>query len=288
MFFLKYFITSSLYVKVAIILLFVMVIITLTMALTKFKRIRYISSYIKSFEETFWSGISLDDFYHQNSENLNHPLGMIFKSVYEEWEASENIRTNVYNKQDIKERMLNVANVQKLKILHTCEKYLDTLELFIKSDPFVGLFGTIIGMIEVFYNIDLQNGLNILSTATGIGEALLCVMASVVVALLSMLIHWWFNGRLRDVGDKVDGFIVDVINIFARNLDGLATDNAPIITHNNTQQTTQQTIVQPDVTNNIVKESTSDDTQGNNNNNESDDLPKAKPAKKAKPIDDDI
>lgn len=288
MFFLKYFITSSLYVKVAIILLFVMVIITLTMALTKFKRIRYISSYIKSFEETFWSGISLDDFYHQNSENLNHPLGMIFKSVYEEWEASENIRTNVYNKQDIKERMLNVANVQKLKILHTCEKYLDTLELFIKSAPFVGLFGTIIGMIEVFYNIDLQNGLNILSTATGIGEALLCVMASVVVALLSMLIHWWFNGRLRDVGDKVDGFIVDVINIFARNLDGLATDNAPIITHNNTQQTTQQTIVQPDVTNNIVKESTSDDTQGNNNNNESDDLPKAKPAKKAKPIDDDI
>ena len=279
MFFLKYFITSSLYVKVAIILLFVMVIITLTMALTKFKRIRYISSYIKSFEETFWSGISLDDFYHQNSENLNHPLGMIFKSVYEEWEASENIRTNVYNKQDIKERMLNVANVQKLKILHTCEKYLDTLELFIKSAPFVGLFGTIIGMIEVFYNIDLQNGLNILSTATGIGEALLCVMASVVVALLSMLIHWWFNGRLRDVGDKVDGFIVDVINIFARNLDGLATDNAPIITHNNTQQTTQQTIVQPDVTNNIVKESTSDDTQGNNNNNESDDLPKAKPAK---------
>ena len=288
MFFLKYFITSSLYVKVAIILLFVMVIITLTMALTKFKRIRYISSYIKSFEETFWSGISLDDFYHQNSENLNHPLGMIFKSVYEEWEASENIRTNVYNKQDIKERMLNVANVQKLKILHTCEKYLDTLELFIKSAPFVGLFGTIIGMIEVFYNIDLQNGLNILSTATGIGEALLCVMASVVVALLSMLIHWWFNGRLRDVGDKVDGFIVDVINIFARNLDGLATDNAPIITHNNTQQTTQQTIVQPDVTNNIVKESTSDDTQGNNNNNESDDLPKTKPAKKAKPIDDDI
>lgn len=288
MFFLKYFITSSLYVKVAIILLFVMVIITLTMALTKFKRIRYIGSYIKSFEETFWSGISLDDFYHQNSENLNHPLGMIFKSVYEEWEASENIRTNVYNKQDIKERMLNVANVQKLKVLHTCEKYLDTLELFIKSAPFVGLFGTIIGMIEVFYNIDLQNGLNILSTATGIGEALLCVMASVVVALLSMLIHWWFNGRLRDVGDKVDGFIVDVINIFARNLDGLATDNAPIITHNNTQQTTQQTIVQQDITNNIVKDSTSDDTQGNNNNNESDDLPKTKPAKKAKPIDDDI
>ena len=166
MFFLKYFLTSTLYVKMAIILLFVMVIVALTMALTKFKRIRYINSYIKSFEETFWSGISLDDFYRQNSENLNHPLGMVFKAVYEEWEASEHIRTNVYNKPDIKERMLNVANVQKLKVLHTCEKYLDTLELFIKSAPFVGLFGTIIGMIDVFYNIDLQNGLNILSTAS--------------------------------------------------------------------------------------------------------------------------
>ena len=293
MFFLKYFITSTLYVKMAIILLFVMVIVALTMALTKFKRIRYINSYIKSFEETFWSGISLDDFYRQNSENLNHPLGMVFKAVYEEWEASENIRTNVYNKPDIKERMLNVANIQKLKVLHTCEKYLDTLELFIKSAPFVGLFGTIIGMIDVFYNIDLQNGLNILSTATGIGESLLCVITSVAVVLLSMLFHWWFNGKLRDVNDKVDSFIVDVINIFARNLDSSAINNTPVM--QNTQPNTQQMFSNQEIKSNSVNINTTTNQQEVNNDKDDEDnedneqeIPKAKPAKKAKPVDDDI
>ena len=285
MFFLKYFLTSTLYVKMAIILLFVMVIVALTMALTKFKSIRYINSYIKSFEETFWSGISLDDFYRQNSENLNHPLGMVFKAVYEEWEASENIRTNVYNKPDIKERMLNVANVQKLKVLHTCEKYLDTLELFIKSAPFVGLFGTIIGMIDVFYNIDLQNGLNILSTATGIGESLLCVITSVAVVLLSMLIHWWFNGKLRDVNDKVDSFIVDVINIFARNLDSSAINSTPPATQT-IQTTAQQVIVNTEPQNTDINDTTTASVEEKTGNNT--ETPKAKPAKKAKPVDDDI
>ena len=283
MFFLKYFITSSLYVKIAIILLITMIMIALTMALTKFKRIRYINSYIKSFEDTFWSGISLDDFYHQNSENLNHPLGMIFKAIYEEWEASENIRTNVYNKQDIKERMLNVANVQKLKILHTCEKYLDTLELFIKSAPLVGFFGTIIGMIDVFYNLDLQNGLNILSTATGIGESLLCITASIAVSALSMLIHWWFNGKLREVSDKVDSFIVDVINIFARNLDASAINNIPTTTQN-TQTNTQQTFVNQEQQD-VVADA---NTEANTKDNEDTAQQSAKPAKKAKPVDDDI
>ena len=285
MFFLKYFLTSTLYVKMAIILLFVMVIVALTMALTKFKRIRYINSYIKSFEETFWSGISLDDFYRQNSENLNHPLGMVFKAVYEEWEASENIRTNVYNKPDIKERMLNVANIQKLKVLHTCEKYLDTLELFIKSAPFVGLFGTIIGMIDVFYNIDLQNGLNILSTATGIGESLLCVITSVAVVLLSMLIHWWFNGKLRDVNDKVDSFIVDVINIFARNLDSSAINSTPPATQT-IQTTAQQVIVNTEPQNTDINDTTTASVEEKTDNNT--ETPKVKPAKKAKPVDDDI
>lgn len=206
----------------------IIAILSITMALTKFKRLNYINSYIKSFEETFWSGISLDDFYKKNSENLNHPLGMIFKSVYEEWLANDKLKTQIGSKADIKERMLNVANVQKISVLKTCERYLDTLSLFVYITPFLGLLGTIIGIIDVFYTLDIENGLTILSAGAGIGGSLISVALSMCVVLISMFFYWWFNLKMRDVNDKLDGFIVDLLNILGRGLDGTATQGPSV------------------------------------------------------------
>ena len=107
------------------------------------------ASNIKSFEEQFWSGIDLANFYEANKENLNHPLGMIFKAVWEEWLASSSLQSSAGAKPDIKERMLNVAHVQKVKIMRTCENYMDALAMFIKIAPFLGLMGTVIGMIDI-------------------------------------------------------------------------------------------------------------------------------------------
>ena len=134
-------------------------------------------------------------------------------------------------------------------------------------------------MVDVFYNIDLQNGLNIISAATGIGESLLCIIISVCVVLLSMLIHWWFNGQLRNISDKVDSFIVDVINIFARNLDGLAVV-APT-------STTNDEITHPDT---IYKNTNinSEKNEVKNRINKEENTTSAERAKKATPVDDDV
>ena len=100
-----------------------------------------------------------------------------------------------------------------------------------------------------------------------------------------MLIHWWFNGKLRDVNDKVDSFIVDVINIFARNLDSSAINSTPPATQT-IQTTAQQVIVNTEPQNTDINDTTTASVEEKTGNNT--ETPKAKPAKKAKPVDDDI
>ena len=205
-----------------------MVLLALTMALTKFRRVSYINAYIKSFEKTFWSGISLDEFYESNKANLSHPLGMIFKAVYEEWKNNDKLKNHIGSKADIKERMLNIAHVQKVSILQTCDRYLDFLALFIHSAPFLGLLGTVFGLIEIFYSIDIANGISASTSIASIGSSLIVVVASIFVVLLSMLIHWYFNLKLRDTSDKIDSFIVDLLHIFGRSLDETATQGTNV------------------------------------------------------------
>ena len=271
MFTLKYLFYSTIYVKIIVIALLVMLVLVVAMALSKFKRMAYINNYIKEFEKTFWSGISLDQFYEANKDNLSHPLGMIFKAVFEEWQADANLRTSLSAKGDIKERMLNVAHTQKVKILQTCEHYLDALTAFIKVSPFVGLLGTIFGVMDVFYNVDLENGLTITSASYGIGGSLICLVCSLFVVILSMFVYWFFDMKLQSTSDKIDAFIVDFLHILGRTLDGTAINGAPAP---DTSSGTQ--LMQPLPAGN--KEATQQPVQEN----------VSKPPKKARPVDDDI
>ena len=225
MYALKYFFYSSIYIKIIIIGMVFFLILVFAMGINKIKKLNYINSYINEFETQFWSGIDLTQFYQSNKDNLNHPLGMIFKAVFEEWQASESLRGQISARQNIKERMINVANMQKIKVMQTCEQYLDTLSLFIHISPFIGLIGTIIGIIDVFYNIDLQNGLNLPTVSIGIGGSLICILLSVIVVCISMVLFWFFNLKLQKIMDEMDSFIVDYVHILCRGLDGISTTN---------------------------------------------------------------
>ena len=219
MYALKAIITSGIYVQVIFGVLIFGIIMMVAMAFSKRKKLAYINSYITEFEKTFWSGISLDQFYESNKENLSHPLGLIFKGVMDEWNACAAFRNNIGSKADVKERMLNIAHIKKIETMKVCENYLDILKLFIHGAPFLGLLGTIMILINVFYNVDLENGLTIATTGKGIASSLVCIMFSIFDVIVAMGIHFVFDRKAQKVSDKMDAFIVDFLNILTRSVD---------------------------------------------------------------------
>ena len=241
MYTLKYLFYSSIYIKLIVVSLTIILVLVMAMGISKFKKLMFIKNYIKSFEEQFWSGIDLTQFYEANKEqNLNHPLGMIFKAVFEEWKASANLQSLANAKADIKERMLNVAHRQKVLIMQTCENYMDALSTFIHCSPFLGLLGTVLGLIDVFYNLDLENGMTLSNAGVGIGGSLVCIVFSLIVVIIAMPAFWFFNMKIQDISDKIDGFIIDLLHIFGRNLDGTAVNGAPAQPANAGAQMMQQ------------------------------------------------
>ena len=219
MYALKAIITSGIYVQVIFGVLIFGIIMMVAMAFSKRKKLAYINSYITEFEKTFWSGISLDQFYESNKENLSHPLGLIFKGVMDEWNACAAFRNNIGSKADVKERMINIAHIKKIETMKVCENYLDILRLFIHGAPFLGLLGTIMILINVFYNVDLENGLTMATTGKGIASSLVCIMFSIFDVIVAMGIHFVFDRKAQKVSDKMDGFIVDFLNILTRSVD---------------------------------------------------------------------
>jgi len=244
MYTLKYLFYSSIYIKVIFVSLVVILSVMFAMGLSKFKKLMYIKSYIKSFEEQFWSGIDLTQFYEQNKENLNHPLGMIFKAVWEEWIASAGLRTNATSKADIKERMLNIAHKQKVAIMQVVEVYMDALSTFIHCAPFLGLLGTTLGLIDVFYNLDLENGLTLTNAGVGIGGSLVCLVISLLVVIIAMPLYWFFNMKIQDISDRIDGYIIDLLHILGRSLDGSAVNGIQKAPEDTGSQLMQQNAVQ--------------------------------------------
>ena len=279
MYTIKYLFYSNIFIKLIIVGLIAMLILIVTMGITKMKRISCINSYIKEFEKIFWSGINLEDFYEANKNNLNHPLGMIFKAVFEEWKVNEKIRSIPSAKADVKQRLLEVAYAQKIKIMQSCETYMDILSVFIHITPFLGLLGTVIGLIDVFYNIDIEKGITIYKVAISIGGSLVCLVFSMIVTIASISVFYFFNTKLQLIENKIDNFIADFLHVLGYCLDGAVAntlqessnnyDNNVVQDQINNQANMQQNSSQ--ISNNEQQNERNDDSAENDSNYNDDD-----------------
>ena len=102
-------------------------------------------------------------------------------------------------------------------LVHGMEKYLNTLGTIAAAGPLLGLFGTVVGMIEMFLGI-LDHGIgDVNQLAGGIGKALVCTATGMIVAVPALVFHRYFRGRIA-------GYIVDMEHEAMQLLDVLETD----------------------------------------------------------------
>lgn len=122
---------------------------------------------------------------HIDSLRATAPLGALLAAALDVRHRSRD---------QIRERIEDVGR----HLVHRMERYLNTLGTIAAAGPLLGLFGTVVGMIEMFLGI-LDHGIgDVNQLAGGIGKALICTATGMVVAIPALIAHRWFRGRVAE------------------------------------------------------------------------------------------
>jgi len=172
------------------------------------------------FETIFWSGKSLDDLHHTLGLKPDHPLAVVFVAAMREWRRSlEGGSVGQAQLGSIKDRIDRVMNVTIARELGAVEKNLGFLATVGSTAPFVGLFGTVWGIMNSFRAIASSHDTNLAVVAPGIAEALFATALGLLAAIPAVVAYNNLSTKLSRYSARVEGFADEFSAILSRQLD---------------------------------------------------------------------
>jgi biopolymer transport protein TolQ len=173
-----------------------------------------------SFEKTFWSGLSLDELYQNFSKSPDHPMSAVFVSALREWRrAFEAGAPREAFLPGIKERIDKAMTVTILRETDGIEKRLGFLATVGATAPFVGLFGTVWGIMNSFSAIAARHDTTLAVVAPGIAEALFATAMGLLAAIPAVIFYNKFVNDISRYSNRLDGFADEFSAILSRQLD---------------------------------------------------------------------
>lgn len=166
------------------------------------------------FEEHFWSGESIDDLYNRFRERDQDPLSTVFCAGTMEWErASREISPDLLAR--IQQVMENTLNKEMGKL----EAKISFLATVGSVAPFIGLFGTVWGIVNSFRSIGLEKSTSLAVVAPHMSEALFATALGLLAAIPAVMAYNRFSESINQIGRQTDIFINDFVVLLARKLD---------------------------------------------------------------------
>jgi biopolymer transport protein TolQ len=172
-----------------------------------------------TFLERFWESKRLDDIYRVAEQLKYSPLAQMFKAGYIELsktkkkgQSGESMHERVDDKDNI-ERALARARVSEMTKLENLLPFLATTG---SATPFIGLFGTVWGVMEAFLNIAAEGSADLASVSQPIAEALIATALALASAIPAVVAFNYFNRRLRVLSAEMQSFANDYLNIVQR------------------------------------------------------------------------
>ncbi len=173
-----------------------------------------------SFEKAFWSGTSLDDLYQQYAPRINHPMVAVFASAIREWRrAFEGGPPREARLVSIRDRIDKAMSVTIQRESAGIENQLGFLATVGATAPFVGLFGTVWGIMNSFSAIAARHDTTLAVVAPGIAEALFATAMGLLAAIPAVI---FYNKFVNDIGryvGRLDSFADEFSAILSRQLD---------------------------------------------------------------------
>ena len=187
----------------------------------KWLRIRRLKARAESFEEDFWSGGSLDDLYEQINQRPSDPMSAIFVSAMKEWRRSttRGAVAGEHSRASLQQRIERVMDITLGREMQRLERQMIFLASVGSSAPFVGLFGTVWGIMNAFTSIAASKNTTLVVVAPGIAEALFATALGLVAAIPAVI---GFNKLSTDLGrysGRLDAFAGEFSAILSRQLE---------------------------------------------------------------------
>ncbi len=207
-------------VMFVMILLIVMSIISWGIIIDKVFTFKTLTVKASRFEQDFWAAEALDQFYEKIKKRKTlHPMAAVFAAAMEEWTRArghERRPSGGELAEGVKERMGQMMSVTRNRELDHIEKGLSFLASAGSSAPFIGLFGTVVGIMNSFTAIAGANNTSLAVVAPGIAEALFATALGLFVAIPAVIAYNKFSQDLLRFGGRLDDFSTEFTTLLSR------------------------------------------------------------------------
>ncbi len=217
--FVELFMQAGLIVKSVMISLILASIWSWSIIIEKYILYRKTEKQIRLFETMFWSGKSLEDLYRALSADNrhNHTCASIFLAAMREWKRSR--RANARSPDGLQMRITKVMDVTIGKEADRLDRRLSILATIGSAAPFIGLFGTVWGIMVSFQAIAVSKNTNLAVVAPGIAEALMATALGLVAAIPAVIFYNRLLAASERIALKMEGFSDEFIAILSRQLE---------------------------------------------------------------------
>jgi len=212
------FLQADVVVKVVMIVLLLASLWSWAIIFEKWFRLRTMWARADAFEEAFWSGGSLEDLFYRAEKGRPHPMSSIFTSAMREWRRSGT--RNVGDVAGLAQRIERVMYVTLGREMDKAERHMTFLASVGSTAPFVGLFGTVWGIMNSFQAIALSKDTSLAVVAPGIAEALFATALGLVAAIPAVLAYNKLSSDFGRYVTRLEAFSSEFGAIISRQLEG--------------------------------------------------------------------
>ena len=168
------------------------------------------------FEDRFWSGGSLDDLYDHEGVKPAHPMAAVFGAAMGEWRRSARVAGSDIARSGVRDRVDRAITVTVQREMDRLERWMVFLASVGATAPFIGLFGTVWGIMHSFSAIAAMHNTNLAVVAPGIAEALFATAIGLVAAIPAVLAYNKISTDLARFASRLEGFGAEFSAILSR------------------------------------------------------------------------
>lgn len=210
-------------VKLVIILLIVASIWCWAIIIDKISRLKKLRNQAEQFEDSFWSGGSLEDLFERVGARPEDPMSAMFAAAMREWRRSSSRGRGAGDlKAGLSQRIERVMQITLGREMVQVERHMTFLASVGSTAPFIGLFGTVWGIMNSFSSIALTKNTSLAVVAPGIAEALFATALGLVAAIPAVVAYNKLSNDMGRYAGRLEAFAGEFTSILSRQVEEAA------------------------------------------------------------------